>query len=312
VRVTVSTRGSEIAGLALAAYCVANGSFVATVAKLTTGAAQPLSVAFLTSAFGGLGVLAVLAARGKLGLLAVRRDLPALLAVGALGTALAFLLFYSGAKRVTAVETALCVQTEPLYALVGTRLLLGHPLSGLRVAAVAAIGAGIALALGTQPTSGWLGLAFLLATPLAWQSSHWVALRALPTFDPLQLSGARYVLGTGVLAPLWLVAEGPAGLPAGADLARLLPVLALQGALLGFGGTLAWYGAVKRLDLTRTTAIVVPSVPILSLVVSYLVLGEKVSPREAAGFALTAAGVLAFALAPSVQHVAQASLEGEL
>ena len=127
--------------------------------------------------------------------------------MGALGTALAFLLFYSGAKRVTAVETALCVQTEPLYALLGTRLLLGHPLTAQRVAAVAAIGAGIALAIGTQPTSGWLGLALLLATPLAWQSSHWVALRALRVFDPLQLAGARYVFGTLVLLPLWLAAR---------------------------------------------------------------------------------------------------------
>ncbi len=305
-------RRSEVIGLALAGYCVANGAFVATVAKLTTSAAQPLSIAFLTSAFGGLAVLMLLAARGKLGLLAVRRDLPALLAVGALGTALAFLLFYSGAKRVTAVETALCVQTEPLYALLGTRVLLGHPLTAQRVAAVAAIGAGIALAIGTQPTSGWLGLVLLLATPLAWQSSHWVALRALPVFDPLQLAGARYVFGTLVLLPLWLVVDGPAGFPAGDELRQLLPVVAVQGALLGFGGTLAWYAAVKRLDLTRTTAIVVPSVPIVSLVVSYLVLGEKVSAREAAGFALTAGGVLAFALAPSVQHIAQASLEGEL
>jgi drug/metabolite transporter (DMT)-like permease len=70
--------------------------------------------------------------------------------------------------------------------------------------------------------------------------------------------------------------------------------------LLSFGGTFAWYGAVKRLDLTRATAIVVPSAPIVSLFVSYLVLGERVSLREAIGFAMTATGVLAFALAPSV------------
>ena len=161
------SRGSEIAGLSLAAYCVANGSFVATVAKLTTGAAEPLSIAFLTSAFGGLAVLAVLVARGELGLLFVRRELPALVAVGALGTALAFLLFYSGAKRVTAVETALCVQTEPLYALLGTWLLLGHPLTAQRVVAVAAIAAGIATAIGVSPSSGWLGLALLLAGVVA-------------------------------------------------------------------------------------------------------------------------------------------------
>ena len=41
-------------------------------------------------------------------------------------------------------------------------------------------------------------------------------------------------------------------------------------------------------------------------------LGLVLCRRGRAGFALTAGGVLAFALAPSVQHVAQASLEGEL
>ena len=50
----------------------------------------------------------------------------------------------------------------------------------------------------------------------------------------------------------------------------------------------------------RSRAIVVPSAPIVSLGVSYLVLGEHVSLREACGFALAAAGVLTFALNPSV------------
>ena len=61
---------------------------------------------------------------------------------------------------------------------------------------------------------------------------------------------------------------------------------------------------MKRLDLTRTTAIVVPSAPIVSLLVSYLLLGEAVTLRQACGFALTAAGVLAFALSPSVAPTA--------
>ncbi|HXX46920.1 MAG TPA: DMT family transporter [Myxococcota bacterium] len=293
-------RGTELAGLALAGYCVLNGSFVPAVAKLATHAASGLTSALFTSAFAGIVALAFLVVRGQLGLLFERRQLPTLVAIGALGTAAAFFLYYSGAKRVTAIEAALCVQTEPVYSLLGTRFLLGHALPRRRIAAVCGIAAGIALAIGARPTSGWLGLSLLLLTPLAWQASHWVALRNLAEFNPTLLSGARYVYGALVLFLVWLAVEGSAGLPGRGELGGFLAIVAIQGAVLAFGGTLAWYGAVKRLDLTRTTAIVVPSGPIVSLVVSYLLLGEAVTLRQACGFALTAAGVLAFALSPSV------------
>ncbi len=291
-------RRTDASGLAFAAYCVANSAFVPTVAKLTTSHADGLTIALFTSAFAAVVCLGLLALRGKVRLLL--RDFGWLVAIGTLGTAVAFLLYYSGARRVTAVETALCVQTEPIYSLIGTRFVLGYPTSKRRIAAVTAIAAGIALAIGTAPTSPLLGLALLLATPLAWQMSHWIALKRLQTFDPLQLSGARYVYGSLALLAAWLAFEGPPALPPRSDLGSFLPIVALQGAVLSFGGTLAWYAAVKRLDLPRATAIVVPSAPILSLFVSYLVLGEHVSVREVSGFLLTAAGVLTFALNPSV------------
>ena len=291
-------RRTDTAGLAFAAYCVVNSSFVPAVAKLTTSHADGLTIALFTSAFASVVCLVFLVAQGKLGLLL--RDFGWLVLIGTLGTAVAFLLFYSGAQRVTAAETALCVQTEPIYSLIGTHWVLGYPTSKRRIAAVTAIAAGIALAIGTAPTSPLLGLGFLLATPLAWQMSHWIALKRLQTFDPLQLSGARYVYGSLGLLAAWLAVDGPAALPARSDLGSFLPVVALQGAVLSFGGTLAWYAAVKRLDLTRATAIVVPSAPILSLFVSYAVLGEQVSVREVCGFLLAAAGVLVFALNPSV------------
>ncbi|HTO52390.1 MAG TPA: DMT family transporter [Myxococcota bacterium] len=296
------SRQGEAAGLLLASYCIANSAFVPTVAKLTTSLASGFTIALFTSLFAAFVVVSLLALRGELRLLVPRTELPTLFAIGALGTGVAFALFYSGAQRVTAIETALCVQTEPIYSLIGTRLVLGYPMPKRRVAAVIAIAGGIALALGIRPSSGWLGLGFLLATPLAWQVSHWIALKNLSEFNPLQLSAARYVYGSFVLGLAWLAFEGPSGLPSRGDLAGFVPGVALQGMVLSFGGTFAWYGAVKRLDLTRATAIVVPSAPIVSLVVSYLVLGEQVTPREAVGFATTALGVLAFALSPSVAN----------
>ena len=289
-------KGTERAGLLFAAYCVLNGAFVPGVAKLTTAALGGLAIALGTSAFAAICAVALLVWRGELATLFERGKAPILIAVGALGTALAFFLFFEGAKRASAIDTAICVQTEPVYALIGARLFLGHAFQLRRVLAVGAILAGIALVLGARPLEGSLGIALLLATPIAWQSSHWIALRGLEGVNPRLLSAARYVYGTLVLLPVWLVLDGVGSLPPAAELAKLLPVVAVQGALLSYFGTLAWYASIKRLDLARTTAIVVPSGPLLSLVVSWFLLGELVTLRQVLGFALSTCGVLAFAL----------------
>jgi drug/metabolite transporter (DMT)-like permease len=75
-------------------------------------------------------------------------------------------------------------------------------------------------------------------------------------------------------------------------------LIALQGVVLSYVGTLFWYGAVTRLDLARATSIVVPSVPLLSIAASFVLLGEVPSPAQWCGLAMTAIGVFAFVTAP--------------
>jgi len=284
----------ERAGLVFAALCATNGAFVPGFAKLTTTTLPGLTVAVFATAFAAVAALALLAAKRELGLLLDARSAPRLAAMGALGTGVAFLLFFEGAQRTSAIEAALCLQVEPVYSLVLARVALGHPITGRRLLAVATILAGIALALEARGASGLLGPALLLATPLAWQLSHLVALRGLPAVHARVFSGARYVVGSALLAALWAARGGPAELPAWDALAPQLPALALQGIVLSFVGTLLWYETISRLDLLRATAIVVPSIPLLSLGASFLLLGEVPSLRQALGMALAAAGVLAF------------------
>ena len=288
----------ERLGLAFAALCALNGAFVPAVAKLTTARADPLLVATATSAVAGVCALLLLTATGELRHLAERRTAPRLVAIGALGTALAHLLFYAGARRTTAIETVLCLQVESVYALFLARLFLGHPLTPRRLGAVAAILAGIALALNPSGLSGWLGVALLLATPLGWQTSHLIVLRGLGHVPPRALAGARYLFGGAILAAVWTASGGIERLPPPTELKSLVPILVAQGALLSFVGTLFWYETITRLDLARSTAIVVPSVPLLSLGASFALLGEVAQPRQWLGLLLTAAGVLAFVTAP--------------
>jgi drug/metabolite transporter (DMT)-like permease len=292
----------ERAGLLFAGLCALNGAFVAPVARLTTDRAEPLLVAAVTTLFGGLAACAALALRGQLGELLRGRKAPLLVALGALGTVIPNLLFFLGTSRTSAIDAVLCLQIEPFYSLLLAWSVLGHRLLLRRVLSVLLLLAGIALAVGGGGSADPVGLVCLLATPLAWQLSHLLVLKRLVGVAPEILTGARYVWGGLLLAPIAGLLGSATGRavwpPDVAGFAALLPILALQGVVLSYVGTSLWYQSIARLDLARATAIVVPSIPLLALAASFLIVGEVPSARQLGGLFVAAVAVLSFVLAP--------------
>lgn len=287
-------------GLVFAALCALSGSFVPAVAKLTTNQGSALFVAMTTSGFAAAFGLAVSLWRGEMQVLVRRHTALRLAATGSLGTGAAFLMFFIGAQHTNPIESVLCLQIEPLYSLLASWIFLGHRPTAPRLLAIAALLTGIFLAVGGSGVVPSFGVWLLLLTPLCWQASHLIVLRGLREVTPTSLTAARYIFGTGFLFLCWLVAEGPSTLPAFADLRATFPLLAVQGVVLSYGGTLVWYQAVTRLDLTRATAIVVPSTPILSLGATFLLVGDVPTSAQWLGMLMVASGVAAFVLAPNV------------
>jgi O-acetylserine/cysteine efflux transporter len=267
------------------------------MARLTTGAVDALAVSAGTKLFAALAALVHLALRGELRPLFASPRTPRLVALGAIGTALPVFLYFEGARLSSATLAALCVQIEPAYSLLLAWLALGHRPSAGRVLAVAVILSGIALATGVRGVARSPGAALLLATPLCWQLGNLIALRGLGDASAAVLAAARYVYGALIVVAVWLARTGADALLPPADLAALLPVLALQGVAIYRFGTFLWYQTLLRLDLARATAIVSPSVPVLSLGASFALVGEIPTPAQAAGIGLAAAGILTLALA---------------
>ncbi len=293
-------RSGERAGLGFAMLCALNGAFVAPVARLTTERGDPLFVAAVTSCLAGVAACAVLAARGQLGALVRGRQAVLLAALGCLGTTLPNLLFFVGTSRTSALDAVLCLQIEPVYSLLLAWLVLGHRLTLRRVLSAAVLLAGIAFAMAGERLADPFGLGLLLATPLAWQLSHLLVMRRLAGASPELLTGARYLWGglwLALAAALCAPLLGRPLLPATLAEAQLA-ALALQGIVLAYLGTMLWYQVIARLDLARATAIVVPSIPLLSLGASFAIVGEVPAARQLGGMLLVAGGVLSFVRAP--------------
>jgi len=295
-------------GLVYAGLCAASGAFVPAVARLTTDHANPILVAAVTTVFAGAAGALVLWTRGQLRQLVERRTVGWLVLIAALGTVVTNLLFFVGTSRTSAIDAVLCLQIEPIYSLLLAWSVLGHRLTLRRVFSAAVLLAGILLAIGEgRGDADVFGLAILLATPLAWQLSHLVVLGRLTSVEPEVLTGARYVWGGILLAPvaavLLSVTGESGGLPDLGTITSNWPVLLVQGVVLNYAGTMLWYQAIARLDLARATSIVVPSIPLMSLAASFVLVGEVPTGRQLGGMLITALGVLSFVLSPHATEV---------
>jgi drug/metabolite transporter (DMT)-like permease len=131
----------------------------------------------------------------------------------------------------------------------------------------------------------------ILITPMFWQSSHVLSLKVMPPLTPRVITGARYIYAAFALLAIMLgFAQGSLAMLAVPGV--LVPVV-FTGALVYFMGSFTWYGAISRLSLAWTTALVIPAVPVVSLIFAIVFLDERPDPHELAGLALAVIGMLA-------------------
>ena len=178
-----------------------------------------------------------------------------LLAVGLIGGALPFVLFFEGLARAGSTDAAFVHKTLILWVallavpLLGERLGLRHLLAiGLVLWGQAELGSGIGVGVGADT-----GVVLLMAATGCWAVEVIVAKRLLADLSPLTVATARMGIGA-VLLVIWTVAT------TGSDLFALdagqVGWLLLTGALLT-GYVATWYGALSRAPAVDVTAVLV-------------------------------------------------------
>jgi drug/metabolite transporter (DMT)-like permease len=296
--------GSLPMGIAMAGVTAACGGLLPIITRYGAIHVEPLL--FCSGATLVATVCALLLFRDGLGVLLDRRHRWRLVAISIAGTFLPSLAMVYGLRRVNAVSGVLLLQLEPVYSLAIATLVVGEAPSRRQVMATAIILLGIVSAFwGTKAIEFTYAALLVALTPLMWQVSHVFSLRVMPPVRPLGVTVARNVYAVVPLIALLMVRSPSAT----AELAHLNVVITLlaTGAIVYFLGTLTWYGAISRLSLSWTTALVVPGSPVLALVFAALFLGERAGPRQIAAIVVAVAGILGLVLGsdPSRPHAAE-------
>lgn len=232
---------------------------------------------------------------GELGLMFDARYRGRLFAMSITGTVMTSLTLTYGLTGIGAVAGVLLLQTEPVYSLVLSTIFVGERPSMRQVFATAMVLVGIGSVFGAGGAFSPLWAAALVfMTPLFWQASHVIGLKLMPPLTPISITGGRFLYASIILTAM-LLAFRRHSIVQLADVSSL-GVILVTGIFIYFVSAITWYGAINRLSLAWTTALVVPGIPILSILFAVIFLGERATPREVIGILISVGGVVALVL----------------
>ncbi len=282
-------------GVALA---IINTIIGATQPALTRWGAMHLDpLLFCTGAVFVAAICGAIAMRqrGELGLIFAPRFRMRLFAMSMVGSVATSLTLTFGLTRIDAIGGTILLQSEPVYSLILATVVIGERPSWRQLLATAIILVGIGSVFGTKGefTPLWAaGLVF--CTPLFWQASHVMGLKMMPPLTPITVTAGRMIYAAFALVAMLLITR-PATLSQLASVPALTAMIA-AGFFIYFLSSLTWYGAINRLSLAWTTALVIPGIPVLSILFAVVFLGETATRREIIGVLIAISGVFALVL----------------
>lgn len=251
---------------------------------------DPIFAAGVASLAGALPFIGWLGLKGQLHH-AARSDLRwGLLAIALLATVLASLCFFTGVSRTSGINASLLGQSEPLYSVILASLFLKEAVSRAQLGAMALLVGGAVAVLWKDGITLRDGDLLILLTPLWYQLSHLFAKRLMPRLPSTMLIPAvRLSVGGAILLAIALVwhPETATVLTDGGMMARLV----LFGLVFMSLEKLLFYEALKRLDLAKASALLVPSVAV-GVVGSWWILGEALALNQLVGLVLILGGLV--------------------
>jgi drug/metabolite transporter (DMT)-like permease len=212
----------------------------------------------------------------------------------------AFSMFTAFAQLAASTSrVVILTYTMPIWASLMARPVLGERVTGARLLGLTLCAAGLAVLIRPLIGSGDLpGLGFALATAVSWAAGtvylKWARINADPiAVTAWQLVVATVVTGTGLL----LVEGGPHLWPVSTSTIAALIYSGIVGSGVSY---LLWFEIVRRLAAI-TASLAVLSVPVVGIIASILILGERPTLADCVGFTLIFTAAACVLLAPGAR-----------
>jgi len=262
------------------------------VVKSAVAQLPPVGFTFLRFVLASVTLLLLLRWReGSIGL--PRRDLVAILALGAIGFGAYQILWTTGLTTVPAGDSALLIAATPvlvaLLAVVArTDVLTPVKLIGILVSfvgVVIVVGSGPGLTLGRS----LVGEALTLAGAVCWSVYTAFGAPYVRRHSPIRATAWATVAGTVVLAPIAVLQLGSLDrVPLGLD---VIGAILYSGMLAAGVANVVVLNGVKVVGPTRTAALQF-LVPALAVLLAFLFLQEPIRPGQVVGGLVIVGGVL--------------------
>ena len=220
----------------------------------------------------------------------------------------AFSLLTAFAQLATSTSrVAVLTYTMPIWAALLAHPILGERLNRIRGASLLLCAVGLTvLVYPLLGSSDLLGLALALGTAVSWAAGtvylKWAQIEA----DPIAISAWQLVVALLVTIAGLLLVEGSLHVWPVGPLA--LWSLVFSGVVGSGFAYLLWFGIVRRLP-AMTASLGVLSAPVIGIVASMLILGERPTIPDVIGFALILAAAACVLLAPNARSSPTSPIE---
>ena len=275
--------------------------------KIALEEIPPFSMRLGTSGLATLTLFAIAALQRRN--LRVRNAAAAvhLVVAGSLNVASFTVLSAFAQLSTTTSRVAVLTYTMPIWAVLLARPVLGERLNITRGLALLLCVVGLSILISPLiGTSDLIGLALALATAVAWAVGTVYLKWAHIDADPLAIAAWQVLVALVLTAAGLFMVEGSPHLSLAHPLAFWAMVYSgLVGSALAY---LLWFEIVRRLP-AMTASLGVLSAPVVGVIASVLVLGERPTVPDIIGFTLMLSAAACVLLAPAARAPENAPIE---
>ncbi len=252
------------------------GSFIAV--KIGVRELSPVQIAFLRFAVASPFMLLVVLLKKKKKMRMPLNEFPALIVLALSGVTLLYLFQFTGIKYTTASSSAVLINTNVIFIAILSFIFLKEKLSVKKVGGILMGFLGVILIVGDASFTGitMKGNLLIILSASCWAVYSVVGKKLLEKYDALTITTYAFIIGTFMFIPFM-----KEGIPAGISLTGWAVIFYLA-VLCSVFGYIAWYYALADAEASKV-AIFLNLIPLFAMLLSYLILKEKIGMPILAG-----------------------------